>query len=329
MSHHQLTQTNRIEIAVLFRTGMSYRAIGKQVGFHHSTISRELSRHGWNNISGYDARQARIQLKQTRLNANQHKRKLPTNKALVDLVTLKLKANWSPDQIAGWLRDTNHKLRVSAQTIYDWLYCYARHLLKHLHCRKGKYRHTRENTLRKAFRQAQKEQRHISRRPVRVNNRKRYGHWEGDTVRGKGHSGYIATFVERKSGYLLAAKLDRATSVAFKQAAIHCFSSIMPGYRKTLTLDNGSEMNDYEAIEQQVSLKVYFATPYHSWERGTNENTNGLLRVYFPKDLSFKDLSQQQLDVAVHELNTRPRKRLGYKTPEQVLKATGAIRTRG
>lgn len=328
MPYHQLTQTNRIEIAILFRSGMSYRSIGKQIGCHHSTVSRELRRHSWYNPSGYDARQARLQLIRKRLAANQHLRKLPINKQLVSIVTTKLHANWSPEQIAGWLRGTNHKFRVSAQTIYDWLYRYARHLLIHLHCRKGKYRHTRESTIRKAFRQVQKEQRHLSHRPADVLKRTSFGHWEGDTIRGKANSGHIATFVERKSGYLLAYKLEQATSLAFATAARQCFSIVDPIYRKTLTLDNGSEMNDYEAIEHHTALRVYFATPYHSWERGTNENTNGLLRFYFPKQMGFNNLTQEQLDAAVREINTRPRKRLGYKSPAQVLKASGAIRIR-
>ena len=194
MSYHQLTQTNRIEIAVLFRTGMSYRDIGKQVGCHHSTVSRELRRYTWHNPSGYNATQARLQLKHTRLIANQHKRKLPIDKVLVDIVTRKLIRNDSPQQIAGWMLETKREIRVCAQTIYDWVYLHARHLLKHLHCRKGKYRRTRENSLRKAFRDKQKENRRITTRPAHIMNRSRYGHWEGDTVVGKSHSGCIATF---------------------------------------------------------------------------------------------------------------------------------------
>ena len=328
MSHHQLTQTNRIEIAILRRSGMSYRAIGNQVGCHHSTVSRELSRHTWHNPSGYNAVQARLQLAKTRLNANQHRRKLPINDALVATVTTKLRDNWSPDQIAGWMRDTKRKLRVATQTIYDWVYQSARHLLKHLHCRKGKYRRTRESTLRKAFRDKQKEARRITARPAHIQKRTRYGHWEGDTVVGKGHSGCIATFVERKSGYLLAVKLNRGTAKSFEIAAKCSFATILKSYRKTLTLDNGTEMSNYEEIERNTKLKLYFANPYHSWERGTNENTNGLLRFYFPKKMSFANLTQEMLDVAVKQLNTRPRKRLGYKTPSQVLRASGAIPAR-
>lgn len=326
MSNHQLTKYQRNELAALRRAGLSMRAAARLLGVHHTTISRELARHSANNLSGYDAKQARMLLQSKRFAANQSKRKLPTNLQLVALVTKLLRRNWSPEQIAGWLRARRHALRVCAQTIYDWLYVHARHLLKYLHCRKGKYRSTRQATLRKAFRQAQKEQRHISKRPAYIEKRKSYGHWEGDTVRGHLGTGWIATFVERKSGYLLAYKIDRPTSLAFASAARDCFLGITKQYKKTLTLDNGSEMADYEAIERDTSLNVYFATPYHSWERGTNENTNGLLRHYFPKSASFASMTQEQLDRVVREINTRPRKRLGYKSPSQVLKSTGAIR---
>jgi len=326
MSYHQLTQTNRIEIAILLRAGMSCRAIARQLGCHHTTVSRELRRHTWHNPSGYDACQARLALARKRHGANQHHRKLPRLTELVDTVTAKLQANWSPEQIAGWLKASQRAARVCAQTIYDWLYAFARHLCKHLHCRKGKYRRTRENTLRKAFRDKQKESRRITARPAHVLKRNRYGHWEGDTIRGKGNSGHIATFVERKSGYLLACKLERATAQAFEEAAKHSFAAIHQPYRKSLTLDNGTEMSNYEAIERHTNLRLYFAHPYHSWERGTNENTNGLLRFYFPKQMGFAHLTQEELDQAVQELNTRPRKRLGYKTPAQVLRGVGAVR---
>ena len=326
MSHHQLTQTNRIEIAILFRTGMSYRSIAKQVGCHHTTVSRELQRHGWHNPSGYDARQARLQLAHTRLAANQHKRKLPANTRLVTRVTTKLEANFSPEQIAGWMRYNRHAVRVCAQTIYDWVYLHARHLLKHLHCRKDKYRRTRANTLRKAFRDKQKQARSIDVRPVHIAARKTYGHWEGDSVVGTAQSGSIATFVERKSGYLLAAILPDKGAKSFEEAAKQCFAAIASNYCKTLTLDNGFEMGNYEEMEQQNQIQVYFAHPYHSWERGTNENTNGLHRFYFPKKMSFAHLTQEKLDQAVQQINTRPRKRLGYRTPSQVLHATGAFR---
>lgn len=326
MSNHQLNAYQRNELAALRRAGLSMRATARVLGVHHSTVSRELARHRANNLSGYDAKLARLALQAKRKRANQSKRKLPTNQWLVNLITIKLRQNYSPEQIAGWLKATNKKLSVCAQTIYDWLYLHARHLMPHLHCSKGKYRRRRETRLRRNWLKSQRASRHISKRPAYVKGRKTYGHWEGDTIRGKGNDGYIATFVERKSGYLLAYKLDRATALSFALASETCFKRIKPKYRKTLTLDNGTEMAEFETIERRTGLSVYFATPYHSWERGTNENTNGLLRFYFPKGSSFRNLTQEQLDLAVNQLNTRPRKRLGYKTPSQVLKATGAIR---
>lgn len=318
--HFHLTQNQRIELSLLTRLGYSQRAVSLVLGVSPSTICRELARN--RRLSGmYNPNSARVSSRLRRAAANALRIKLLVYPKLAAQVARKLSRNDSPQQIAGWLKDTGAKLRVSAQSIYDWLYRHARHLLPHLHCRKGKYRRTREASLRKAFRDKQKEGRRITARPSRVNTRKQYGDWEGDTVVGRGHSGCIATFVERKSGYLMAVKLERGTAAAFAAAAQDCFAAVPDRYRKTLTLDNGSEMADYEAIERSTGLQVYFANPYHSWERGTNENTNGLLRFYFPKQMSFAHLTQEMLDVAVKQLNTRPRKRLGYKSPEQMFKA--------
>lgn len=244
-----------------------------------------------------------------------------TNPELALLVERKLSEDLSPEQIAGWLKATKRQLRVSVQTIYDWVYLHARHLLKHLHCRKGKYRRTREASLRKTFRNKQKQSRSIDARPVHISRRATYGHWEGDSVVGTAQSGTIATFVERKSGYLMAAILPDKTAKSFEDAAKRCFVTVPRRYARTLTLDNGVEMSNYEEIERSTKLQIYFAHPYHSWERGTNENTNGLLRFYFPKKMSFAHLTQEMLDEAVRRINTRPRKRLGYKSPEQMFKA--------
>lgn len=327
MSNHQLTQYQRHELgALLSGNKHSLREIARLLGVHHSTISRELKRHPSGNPSGYHAREARLQLAYTRLVANQSKRKLPSDAQLVAVITKRLLRNDSPEQIAGWLAEQGRTVRVCAQTIYDWVYLHARHLVKHLHCRKGKYRRTRESTLRKAFRDKLKEARSIDVRPAHILARKTYGHWEGDSVVGTAQSGAIATFVERKSGYLMAVVLPDKTAASFASAVAQCFAGVTSNYCKTLTLDNGVEMSNYEQMEQASQLRVYFAHPYHSWERGTNENTNGLLRFYFPKKMSFSHLNQEQLDAAVLEINTRPRKRLGYKTPSQVLKVSGAIR---
>ena len=318
--HTHLTQEQRNQVSLLLRLGYSQRSAALVLGISPSTICRELQRNS--RMSGdYHAASARVFKRARRTSANGLCNKLIAYPKLAAAVERKLRRNDSPEQIAGWLRSSGAKLRVSVQTIYDWVYLHAQHLLKHLHCRKGKYRRTRENSIRKAFRDRQKEGRRITARPSHVMDRKTYGHWEGDTVVGKGHSGCIATFVERKSGYLRAVKLERGTAAAFAAAARTSFSDVPARYRRTLTLDNGTEMSNYETIERQTNLQVYFAQPYHSWERGTNENTNGLLRFYFPKSCSFAAVTQELLDLAVQQLNTRPRKRLGYKTPKQVFEA--------
>lgn len=315
--HLHFTQKQRIELSLLLRMGHSQRAAAAVLGVSPSTICRELQRNS-QAPGSYHAAWARVQARERRALANALRQKLLRYPKLASLVERKLRRDDSPEQIAGFLRETGAKLRVSLQTIYDWIYLHATHLRQHLHCRKGKYRRTRESSLRKAFRDKQKEGRRITARPAHILARKRYGHWEGDTMVGKGHSGCIATFVERKSGYLKAVKLERGTAAAFAAAAQASFMDVPLCYQRTLTLDNGSEMAHFEHIENHTNLRVYFAQPYHSWERGTNENTNGLLRFYFPKKMSFAHLTQEQLDLAVNLLNTRPRKRLCYKTPKQV-----------
>lgn len=320
-----LTKETRIKFSALLMAGLSLRAVARILGFHHSTLSRELRRNPparaeWSRYHPGDAHRTAVA---RRLVANQRFRKILPGSTLERLIVEKITIwRWGPEQVAGWLKADRRRRRVCCQTIYDWLYSRARHLLEFLHCRKGKYRRTRENTLRKQQRAVLAAPRHISNRPAVAASRGRYGDWEGDTVHGKGHSGYIATFVERRSGYLVAALISKREfgSAAFAATAQHCFARVAPRYRRTLTLDNGPEMKLPEVIERTTNMTVYFATPYHSWERGSNENTNGLLRYFFPKQSSFAALTQEDVDQAVHLLNTRPRKRLGYRSPAEMLK---------
>lgn len=317
--YYHLTQQNRIELSLLLQLGHSQRQAAAVLGVSPSTVSREIGR---NTGTGkrYHARVARLAARARRTDANALRTKLLTTPKLAALVRQKLEADWSPEQIAGWLQASRRSASVCTQTIYDWIYRHAQELLPHLHCRKGKYRRTRGASLRKAYRDKLKEPRRITARPAHVMKRQYYGHWEGDSVVGTGQSGQVATFVERKSGYLVARVLPDKTAGSFAVAAASSFADVPVRYRKTLTLDNGTEMSQYERMERSTGLDIYFAHPYHSWERGTNENTNGLLRFYFPKKMSFAHLTQTQLDAAVAKINTRPRKRLGYKTPEQVFR---------
>ena len=322
--HIHLTKETRVKFSALLLTGMSLREAAKLLNVHHSSLSRELRRNPPVMASKrYDPGDAHRKMLSRRLNANQHFRKITPGSRLESIIIEKLSILfWAPEQIAGWLKTYRRSLQVCTQTIYDWVYASRKDLVQYLHCRKGKYRHTREHKLRKQKRAQLASVRHISNRPKHIESRKTYGHWEGDTIHGAKHSGYIATFVERKSGYLTAQILpkDQYSSNGFAAATKVCLNTIPLDYRKTLTLDNGPEMKHAEIIERTTGAKVYYANPYHSWERGTNENTNGLLRYFFPKKSSFATLTQEQLDEAVKLINTRPRKRLNWRTPVQMLK---------
>ncbi len=315
-----ITQPERVALSVMLRLGYNQRQIADEIGVHPSTICRELQRGAHAATGHYHATVARRRAATVRVTANQHLRKLLGNVPLEALAAAKLALHWSPEQIAGRLRAQGVTLRVCAQTIYDWLYQFRRDLLVYLRSQKQHYRRTRSNTLRKQQRAALLAKRRIDQRPAGVAGRRTYGHWEGDTMVSRRDTARLGTLVERKSGYLRAFTLASGESNGFARAAAAALHSIPGSYRRTMTLDNGTEMQSYELLERLASLRVFFAYPYHSWERGTNENTNGLLRQYFPKQTSLA-VSQEQLDLAVQLLNTRPRKRLGYRTPVEVFEA--------
>ena len=325
--HSHITKEIRIELAVLLRAGFSLRASARILGVHHTSLARELQRNQVRGkqaaVAGYHAIDAQIQTNQRRNLANQRFRKILPGSRVEQLLVDKISIHkWAPEQCAGWLKTYMRSLYVCAQTIYDWIYRSRSDLVTYLHCAKGKYRRTRQARLRKDKRAELATPRNIAARPQYIQLRKTYGHWEGDTVHGTGKTGYIATFVERKSGYLMAMLLPTPmfSSLGFANAANHCLSQVPFKHRKTLTLDNGPEMKLPEQIERTTGTQVYYANPYHSWERGTNENTNGLLRYFFPKKSSFATLTQEDIDLAVNLINTRPRKRLNWRTPAQMLK---------
>lgn len=268
-------------------------------------------------------------------------------------ITRYLKKRWSPEQISARLRlgkltvsGIKKKVVVAVQTIYDWIYRFRKELTKYLRHNRG-YRHNRQYYINKEKRRERQLEKGIDKRPKIVDKRLRIGDFEGDTVLGKDHgaTGRIGTLTERKTGYLLAFLLPPLTKeqsalpedekelyrltmgMRFADQAVKVLKAkLKPKYFKTLTLDNGTENNGYEWIERAISsLKVFFAHPYHSWERGTNENTNGLLRQYFPKGMDFRKITQEMLDKAVAEINNRPRKRLGWKSPQEKMWQNAAL----
>ena len=318
MSHHHLTREQRSELGALKALGLKQNQIAAQLGVHPSTISRELQRCHTRNKSGYQAATAALLARRRRARANGLRRKLVYNPKLRRYVTTKLKLDWSPEQICGRLARQGGS-RLCHETIYAWIYRSAPELKPHLRHGGTHYRH-RRGTNKRWQQREQLRRRWINDRPAEANLRSRIGDWEGDTVVGTDKKSRLLTYTDRKSGFELAAKLSRATFVEVGDQTAWLFNKLAKKKKQTLTLDNGLEFNDFEYLEATTGLEIYFCHPYHSWERGTNENTNGLLRQYFPKKTSLEFVTQQQIDEAVARLNTRPRKRLAYRTPLEVFR---------
>jgi IS30 family transposase len=228
-----------------------------------------------------------------------------------------LERYWSPEQIAGRsCRDfaRTPDRQVGRQTIYNWI---------------AQERARGDNKWAKCLRHANKRRRHrkpssmaaksIAGRPAVVDRRSRYGDWEGDTVVGVRHRGAIITNVERKSGYLLANKVTDRNATGVKDTLVKQFGELPTNLCRTITFDRGKEFSEFESLAEETKVAVYFADPYCSWQRGTNENTNGLLRQFFPKGTDFTQVAPRQVARATRLLNERPRKRLHYRTPSEVL----------
>jgi len=330
MTYSHLNAHERMSLFYLHQWGLSLREIGRRLNRSHTTLSRELKRNQ-RVIGGYCDWAA--QLYATSRKAIPRHQKRAHHIPLKHYVTDKLQLGWSPDIIARRLqRDYPHSkktMRVSSETIYQWIYKEAEQggqLYTYLVRRHKKRRKQRRYGY---FRGHIPDRVDIDFRPAVVAKRIRYGDWEGDTLVGYKHQGRLVTHVERKSRYLISGKAPDGTAISFNQASIKLFKSIPDKYRKTLTLDNGSENALFKKLEDQLSFSVYFAKPYASWERGTNENTNGLIRRYFPKGTNFLEVTESALENVINLLNHRPRKCLNYRTPFEVFNSVldGALGT--
>ena len=240
---------------------------------------------------------------------------------LVNYVMAKFKLDWSPEAIAGRLRvdyPDDETMRISPETIYRWIYFDSRNKGNlHYHLRR-RHKHRRRQKRYGSGRRFIPGRVSIDLRPPVVATRERFGDWEGDTMEGGKGSGGIATHVERECRYLLAAKLIDKKAATMTQQSIRYFRKVPKILLQTLTLDNGKEFTQFKKLERKTGLKVYFADPYAAWQRGTNENTNGLLRQYFPKGTDFRNISEKEVAIVVKKLNNRPRKCLNYQTPYEV-----------
>ena len=315
MRYHQITSTERCTLAALRmqQPRLSCAAIAERMGRHRSTIARELKRNCCEYDDGYrhDRAQQRARLRLQRSRRRSHL-------AAEDwqIIEELIKADFSPEQVSGILRRFS-VLRVSHETVYQHIWRDKRQggtLYRRLRQR-PRYR-KRYGTNEKRGKVAGK--RHISERPTAVEHRQEIGHWEIDTVAGARTKHCVMTLVERATGCVLIGKLRGHTVDALNQRLLQ-FINGHPHLFKTITADNGTEFHGYRQIEQLTGVKIYFATPYHSWERGTNENTNGLIRQYLPKRNSMKHITQRRCNEIASTLNNRPRKRYGFLTPIEKL----------
>lgn len=305
MTYTHLTQNERYQISILSRADHNQNEIARLLKRHPSTISRELSRN--KGLRGYRPRQAQQLCEVRAINSRNAPSIAPEVWAAAKA---ELHLQHSPEQIAA-------RLPVSHETLYRRVYADKREggdLWRHLRCQKQR---------RKRYASGQNRRgkilgrRPISQRAASVESRCRIGHWEGDTLIGAGHQQAIVSLVERKSGYCLLAHVPRKTSEAVRDVIVQSLGPFKERVH-TLTFDNGLEFARHAEIDRALESTSYFADPYASWQRGTNENTNGLVRQYLPKSRPFHTVTDQELAMIMNRLNHRPRKRLNWKTPHQV-----------
>lgn len=315
MSHVHFSKEERLELRGLLRSDLSQNEIARILGRDSGSLGRELKKGGGR--ANYSVSRAEKETTARRAIANQYHRKLGKDTELTDLVKDLLDLNWSPEQIVGRMRFEHTSKVTSFSAIYQYVN-QKPELAKLLPRHHNKYRRKHGIVIREQKRRDLETKRNIATREVVVDARSRLGDWEGDTILGKEKRERILTHVERVSRYLLASKTTSGEAAVVRKATEVDFKYLPQTKRKTITLDNGVEFAEWELTEKHTKTTIYFANPYHSWERGTNENTNGLLRRYFPKGTPFATLTQRQLKEAVTRLNHRPRKCLGYRTPHEV-----------
>jgi IS30 family transposase len=310
MNYRQLTPGERYMLAALRRQGLNKSQIARALGRHRSTVGRELRRNSTRADGRYRAFTAQERANGRRSRSRRNRRFPAADFAPIDEL---LRRQWSPEQVAGHLRRTG-QLAISHETIY-------RHVWRDKRQGGTPYTHLRGARKRRRKRYGAYDSRGrlagkrlISERPAEVEARGSAGHWEADTVMGAGSKDCVVTLVERKTGLVPIGELADRTARSLSRRAISLMRRSARSF-ETVTADNGTEFHDYQRVEERTGAAFYFARPYHSWERGSNENANGLIRQYLPKGVSMSGLSQQQCNAIAKKLNTRPRKRLGFRTP--------------
>lgn len=311
MKYTQLTEGERYQIYGLLKEGFSQKAIACNLERHPSTISRELKRN--KGLKGYRHQQANRFATERRGQAKKH---IKMTAKVQGWIRKLIEQDLSPEQVSSYL-EMHRGLRLHHETIYQFIYRDKGHggeLHKHLRIANKPYR----KRYGKYDRRGQIKNRvSIDERPKVVNEKSRIGDWEGDTIIGKGHKGALLTLVERKTLFTVIVPLTGKNAEQLKQAVIEVLTPLKERVL-TVTYDNGKEFAEHEQMAKALEADIYFAHPYASWERGINENTNGLIRQYFPKGTDLRDVTTEQAQMVMERLNNRPRKTRGGKTPNEL-----------
>ena len=319
----RLTHKERVQIQTLLNENKSKAYIAKTLNRARSTISREVNKWVQEKEDSYDADLAQWLAKDDYLN-KRNLDKISTYSLLKFFVYKGLLSNWTPEQISGRLKElypNDSIMSISHEAIYRHIYTRPqaslnKKLIKLLVRKKTRRRppKKRRGTGSKIINQVS-----IDSRPKHIELRQEVGHWEGDLIIGKNHKTAIGTIVERKSRYTIIIKLKSKKADEVAKMFSKKLNQLNPLFKKTMTYDNGIEMARHEKITRKTGMKIYFAHPYSSWERGTNENTNGLIRRYLPKGTDFNQINKKQLMIIQEKLNNRPRKIIGFKTPKEIM----------
>lgn len=305
----QLTQEERYQIYVLRKEEFSQTRIAELLGRDKSTISRELRRN--RGLKGYRPQQAH----KLALERRHGKAQARIGEAIWHQVEALLRKEWSPEQIVGRIA-MEQGVSISHEWIYQYVYADKRSggdLYRYLRCQKVRRKRYGSYDRRGRI----PNQVSIDDRPAIVDSKRRFGDWEGDTVIGKGHRGALVTLVERKSLYTVIRSVLHKTAEAVRETVVDGLAPHID-WVHTITYDNGREFADHAGMASDLDARIYFAHPYASWERGLNENTNGLIRQYFPKHRDLTTVTKQEIEQAMEKLNHRPRKSLGFRTPYEV-----------
>ena len=314
MSQYTHFTTEEREMSrVMKEKGYSIRKIAVELKRSPSSVSREFKRNT-NKDGSYAAYTADRRYSKRRKNCGKKPKLL--DEEIKAYVVERLNLRWTPEEIAGRAK-LEEDFSISYNTIYRAVDSglIPKAIKKFMRFKSKRNKKRRKDDKRGRISDTVS----ISERPEEVETRLTFGHWEGDTVLGKRKTGCIGTLVERASGFTLAFKLDNAKAENFNKAAVKAFSSLPKILKKTLTVDNGTEFMLHKELAKALDMDIYFCDPYSPWQRGSNENTNGLLRQFFPKNTSFKDVSDEQISIALDLINNRPRKRFGFRSPAEVL----------